>query len=196
LKDLLVTLWYNKKVVLAFDSELGNRQVGNPLDVTESLKRLKKDPMYKRVLKNLVIVKSKPEKLHNKVQKYLYDDSSAIFVFAKAGAKKTLRKLSSKPRVRSTFIDENGMPSDTHYPLAEIVTIALAEYIRSMISGKNPTTKLMMGDQMLDLEKINIESITKEEGVLIVKLYTKATKQDTQLILQKYAELKRCLKAA
>jgi diguanylate cyclase (GGDEF)-like protein len=196
--DAILTKTLNKKLVLAFDRSMGGAEKAKLFGVFESLKNLKKDPRYAKILKNLIIVTGSPEKLHNKLQRYFGKQNTEIFLFANAAEMERLEKLSSIANVKSVYVDESQLPFPfrSYYPLAEIVTITLIQSIDPFISETEPITAITMGDGKLELKEINIKSISMDNNTLIFKILPNAKPLETQKLIKTYAELKYLLKSA
>ena len=100
--------------------------------------------------------------------------------------RETLKKLESRTRVRSFYIDDSKFDRSAYYPLTEIVTIVLWQYLNTgtfnEINGM--------------LEKINIASVKKKDGIWVFRLLPNAKKYDNQELIKRYALLKRLLRAA
>lgn len=175
-----------KKVVLAFDNGIGALQDSSPLGVLRSLNNLKKDPKFEKLLKNLIIVETTPEKIHNKIERYLFEENTQVLIFARNGEREKLKKLESRNRLYTFYIDDTEFSPSSYYPLAEIVTIALCQYL-------DPRT---MDNVSAMVEKLPIGAIENDMGVWIFKLLPNAEQYDRQELIKRYALLKRLLIAA
>ncbi|MGB2706181.1 MAG: HAD-IA family hydrolase [Candidatus Omnitrophota bacterium] len=181
-----------KKLVMVFDNRIGEGRNVSPLGVIRKVKELKREPRFKRLLKNLVIIETQAGKIHNKIQGYLNEQNTEVFIFARASERTRLENFESKPRVSSFYIDESKFITDAYYPLVEIATIALAKYLHNLDSVLNSLE--LLG---IDLNKLNIDSIVPAPtGALIFTLLPNAKPYDKQDLMRKYANLKRLLIAA
>jgi len=181
--EAVFSIMLRKKLVLAFDDKLGGMQASKVLAVFDELNDLKKEPKYEKLLENLVIIKDDISKLPQKVSDYLEDDAE-VFVFARQHERETLSDIEKS--VNSVYINEDELPENAYHPLAEIVTITLSHYLDS-------STLERIADI---LEKLNIESIDPEDGMLIFKLLPDAKEFDRMELIKKYANLKRFLRSA
>ncbi|MFH1878030.1 MAG: hypothetical protein ABH883_04415 [Candidatus Omnitrophota bacterium] len=84
-----------------------------------------------------------------------------------------------------TCIDEKGFPENAYYPLMEIVTIRLAEFLWPGL----------VIDKLKDLEKLNIRNIKKEKNYMVFYLLPDAKLMDPRELAAKYATLSRIMKA-
>jgi hypothetical protein len=194
LVEMILSVTFNRKLVLAFDSDIASCSSGNPLGLFEMLEKLKEDPRYSRILKNLVVIKAPSAELASKLEEYTDKKDTEVFMFAMKGAREKLKLLESK--VRSVYIDEKDFPMSSYYPLAEVVAISLAQLFEDTIPEKTLTTALSYGSGEIALEDMNIESVTRDSNVLIFKLLPDAEPCDTGDLLKRYANIKRFLKAA
>ena len=181
--DKLLSVLTTKKVVLLFEDGIGGADSNMILDVLQEIERLKKDPKYKGFLKNLVIKKASSKKISRTINKYLGGDTE-VFVFARASTRQDLKNIESM--VHSTYIDETKYDWDMYYPIAEIVTIALSQYL-------DPDTLRTISSL---LEDLNIAASDPANGPIVFMLLPDADKYDKQDLIKKYAALKRALIAA
>ncbi|MDP8298554.1 MAG: hypothetical protein P9L88_01420 [Candidatus Tantalella remota] len=182
-RDKLLSILTKKKVVLLFEDGIGDANSSMILDVLEEIERLKKDPKYARFLRNLTVKKASGKKIARTVNKYTGADTE-VFVFARNSTREDLKKIES--RVHSTYIDEKDYDWNMYYPLAEMVTIALSQYI-------DPRTM----DKIKDLlEELNIAAELPSGGTIVFTLLPAMERYDKQYLIQKYAALKRALIAA
>ena len=181
-----------KKLVMVFDSEIGAIQRVSPLGVIRRLNELKKDPRFKKLLKNLIIIETHSKKIHNKIQKYFGETNTEIMIFARNSERERLKKLESKTRISSFYIDDGTFSLNARYPLLEIVTIALGKYRHGLDSVLSDLEKLQV-----DLKTLNIKAIdVTQTGALIFTLLDKPKEFDKQELEPYYANLKRLLIAA
>jgi hypothetical protein len=96
------------------------------------------------------------------------EDNTLVFVFAGPDRKASLRKISARKGVRSHCVDDSGYDAaakdKSYYPLPEIVTIALAQYLNPSVDMAEYVKKNM------NLKKLCLGDITKDkeaEGMLI-----------------------------
>ncbi|MFC1549111.1 hypothetical protein ACFL5E_04040, partial [Candidatus Omnitrophota bacterium] len=194
LAEMILSATFNKKLILAFDSNIAACQSGDPMGIFEALRKLKEDPRYARILKNLILVKAPSEELASRLEEYTDEKDTEVFLFALKDARKKLKHLESK--VYSAYIDEKDFSLDSYYPLAEVVAISLAQLFENIIPDKALTKVLRSGDREIALNTLNIESVTRQDSVLIFKLLPDAEPCDTQDLIKRYAGIKRFLKAA
>jgi len=182
-RNKLVSMLTTRKVILAFEKGLGDANSSLILEVFEEIKKLKKDPKYKRFLKNLIIINAPSEKLAGEIGKHM-DKNTEAFLFARSSKREDLKKI--EPKVHSTYIDESEYEWDMYYPLVEMVTIALSQRI-------DPDTIKNIKTLLKDL---NIAAELPPDGTIIFKLLPPAERYDKQDLIKKYAALKRALIAA
>ncbi|MFC1570581.1 metallophosphoesterase [Candidatus Omnitrophota bacterium] len=185
----ILSIAATKKVVLSFDDKLAGTYSEKVLDIVLELEKLKKDPRYAGILKNVTVIKAPPKRLELRLKEHMADEKTMVFMFARKTERDVLKGLESK--VNTIYIDESTkkdllFSKDSYYPLLEVVTITLARVLGSV------------SDEDIEgiLERINIESINEEGGALVFKLLPKASEVDPQALIQSYAALKRFLKAA
>jgi hypothetical protein len=192
--EMILSTTFNKKLVLAFDTDIAACQAGGPMGICEALERLKEDPKFEKILRNLVIIKAPSEELAAKLGEYTEQRDTEIFVFAPEYARSILKQLES--RVRAAYINEKDFPMGSYYPLAEVIAISLAQLFEESIPENALITALRSGTREIDLKDLNIESIARKNNVLIFKLLPDAEPCDTQELIKRYANIKRVLKAA
>jgi len=182
-RDKLLSVLTEKKVVLLFEDGIGKSNSNKILDVVRVIKQLKKDPRYKGFLKNLVIQKASSKKIARTIDKYR-GVNTEVFLFARNSEREVLKNIES--RTHATYIDEKEYDSNCYYPLAEIVTISLSQYIDAS------TLDNIKGL----LEELHIADSSKPGGPIIFTLLPDAEKFDRQDLIKKFAALKRALIAA
>ncbi|GEM_PF-3189535 len=184
LVETVLSLLTTRKVVLAFDSKIGGHQSSMVLAVLSELEKLKKDPKFGRLLSNLAIVRAAPNKLPQKLESYIDEENTEVFMFARKCERGVLEKIETK--VHPVYIEEKGFPLDAYYPLPEIVTIALTQFLdQNTLKTVSPM-----------LEKLNIGKIEEQMSTLVFTLLPGAVQHDKQELMERYASLKRLLKAA
>ncbi|MBD3425916.1 MAG: hypothetical protein GF409_01640 [Candidatus Omnitrophica bacterium] len=191
LVEMLLSVTFNRKLVLGFDSTIASCHSADPVSIFSSLEKLKQDPRYARILKNLIIVRAPGEELGDLLGEYADKEDTEVFMFALETSRQELCELES--RLRAVYIDEEDFPYSSYYPLAEIVAMALSQLFEDPIVENAPLKSLSSG---LDLSRINIESVTRQGKTLIFKLLPDAEPCDTADLLKRYAGIKRFLKAA
>ncbi|MGB3114582.1 MAG: hypothetical protein WBC00_08215, partial [Candidatus Omnitrophota bacterium] len=198
LLELLISLKFNKEVVLVFDESIGKLHDGKPLKkFMEAIEILKKNKRYEAILgrlKDPILVPV--DRISAEAGKYAGRANTEVFVFAKDEARENLKGLEGAGQVHSAFINENSMSQNAYYPLAEIVIITLAQSIAPATINGKITTALKAAGLEIMLGDINIESIAKEGSSLFFTLLPDAREYDHQELLQRYASFKRFLKAA
>jgi len=205
LVNMLLSRAATKTVVLAFDKGLGKIYSKKILSngktysktillVVKELDRLKKKKRFKELLKNVVIIDDEPQNFSSELEKYINDENAEVFMFARQtdSVKKTLKKIEKE--VHAVYIDEIPEEKENisskelpYYPLPEIVTITLAQFIKSDILDSIPTAIL---------KEMNIESAKEDDGVLFFTVLPKAKRMTETELIQYYAALKRALKSA
>ncbi|MFH1552136.1 MAG: DUF2779 domain-containing protein [Candidatus Omnitrophota bacterium] len=170
-----------RKVVLAFDNGMG-RAAG-------IFAALKNNPMFKNLLKNVDIVVCPPENLHNQLQEYFEKSDTEIFLFARESKREGLKKLEYKTSINPFYVDDSNFDPNAYYPLLEIVTIALAQFLDS-----NTVANIKKKTDVLN--KVNIADITSDDRVFIFKLLPNAEPFEAQELIKQYALLKKLLIAA
>jgi hypothetical protein len=198
----MLSLGFNKEVVLAFDSQIGADQAVNPLDsVLAALANLKQNPKFKKMLKKLKIITASPGNMRSAIEKEAGKDAE-VFVFARRSEQENLSGLERDKRVHATYIgeiDEEGKEfgNRAYYPLAEMVVISIAQAIAPVIAGNEATAVLKVpGLEDINLNEINIESVILRDNTLLFTLLPDAKELDKSELMQRYAALKRFLKAA
>ena len=174
-----------KKTVLAFDIGLSRNNACRSYQILDHISRLKKDPKFKKVLKDLYIIRAAPEKIPNKIEEYLENDSE-IFLFTREeeNIKKVVRSVID--RVHFFSVDEKNFEFNVYYPFLEIITIALTSYV----------SPAELKDFEGLLHSINIEEIIPENGGLIFRLLPEAKAVDPKELVNIMARIKRILKSA
>ena len=183
-----------------FDKNIALSQEGEPFKkFQEALKALKKNKKYKKILRNLQIVIPKgSDELTEEVENYASKANTEVFVFAREEEKirKVLKKTENLEQVHTSYINEKDFKGYSSYPLAEIVVITLANSIVSLMEEGKFIDSLKFGKETILLKDLNIKSIIREKSTLIFKLLPSAEKHNRQKLMQRYANLKRFLKAA
>ncbi|MGB2599225.1 MAG: EAL domain-containing protein, partial [Candidatus Omnitrophota bacterium] len=198
----MISLGFNKEIVLAFDADIGTDQVVNPLDgVLAALSNLKQNPRYAPILKNLKIITASPENMRSSIEETAGKDAE-VFMFSRYRHHVKLAGLELEERVHAVYIDElieegREFGKRAYYPLAEIVVISIAQAIAPIIAKNKITTVLKVpGLEDIVLHDINIESVLQKGNTLFFTLLPDAKEYDMSELIKKYAELKRFLKAA
>ncbi|MBF0494366.1 MAG: hypothetical protein HQL28_04465, partial [Candidatus Omnitrophica bacterium] len=183
------------KVVLAFDTDLGKRGGLNPLGIMEELKNLKKNKKYAKLLENLIIITSPVGGMNNKLREYVGRSGTEVFVFARETERESLSAFENSSGVHAVYVNDSKFDeseSPAYYPLVEIVTITIEQYLFSLREVKSK-----LRDLGIQLKDINISSISNlSPNILIFKLIPNAEPCDTIQLTKRYAELKRFIKAA
>ncbi len=182
-----------KKVVLAFDEKIGGWQSAKLMEIFDELK---KDKKFKTFLENLIIEEGRTKELPKKLEGYIKEKNSEIFVFSLADGRGDLERMESNENVYATYINESSSGeysfSNVYYPLAEIVTLALLNYY--YLKRNNHVLKMMPKAM---LEDLNIKAENSDEArVLIFSLLDPPEKYDKQELIQRYANLKKFVESA
>jgi len=194
---ILSIILSGKKLVLAFDNTIGEEQKmlyrASVLAVIEKLEELKKESLWAGLLQNLIIIDEKPERLSGKVEDYLGQTGTEVFIFAREQARDNVSALESRPEVNAVYIDESAFKANAYYPLLEIVTITLGQYIHGL-------DEILENLELLgiDLAELNIKApiVRESDRVLVFTLLPNAEAYEKQDLIRKYARLKRLLIAA
>jgi len=193
IEAVLSILLSGKKLVLAFDSGIGGLQSSSPLGVFRSLKALKKDPKFKKLLKNLIIIETTTENMHNKIQAYFGEENTEVLVYARKSEKERLQKLENKTRINLFYINENGFTTDAWYPLTEIVTLTLIKHLNAYNIDE---LLAVINESNIELKQLNIASIKGDKGIIIFDLLPSAKPYSPQELRRENARLKRLVKSA
>ncbi|MFH1791099.1 MAG: CPBP family intramembrane glutamic endopeptidase [Candidatus Omnitrophota bacterium] len=184
-----------KNLVLAFDLATGAGNAGSPVAVIErALEDLKKEPLYEKLLKNVIIKKSVSANMARTLESYLGADNTEIFIFAPESNRQTLQTLESARGVRNVYIDEGKKPGErfpinAYYPLVEVVAITLANALG------NVDFEYLAENS--DVKALNLRSIPEVAGTaLIFRLLPGAKEFDKQSLIRYQASLRRLLIAA
>jgi len=186
LVELLIGSMYSgKKLVMAFHNDLGAMQGRKPLGILEALLELKKSGQFKKFLANLEVKKGGNERIREIVSDNENKDDTEVFIFARKQDEKNLDDLTS---ARRFYINEAPLGFGyAYYPLAEIITIALSQYLSDW-----PSVSARLND--LDLEQINISSVIETDtGSILFTLIPKITEENWQSLVERYANLRRLL---
>ncbi|MFC1480103.1 PD-(D/E)XK nuclease family protein [Candidatus Omnitrophota bacterium] len=191
---LLSVALVKKQLVLAFDQTMGGYHSSEILAALKVLKRLKTKPKFKKLLEKVEIITAHPSQFPSKLQEYIGKEGTEVFMFARQIQRdEGLKRIEKNANIHAAYIDENisqRISSDApYYPLAEIVTITLAQFI-------NPNT--IHNKQVIAMLKaLYIDPAIEEKGnMLIFKLLPGADILPARELIDRYAALKRFLKAA
>ena len=196
-RELALSRAFDKKLVLAFNTDMALYQTGNPMQqVVEALEALKKKDGYNKLLENLVIVRGSTATLPTDLQEYLGDNNSRVFLFSDADEERKAALSSLEAQVNAVYIDDKEFKSSAYYPLAEIVVLTIAQHVEGIIAEGDLISTLQFSGTDFDLNSINIESVQLNGTSLIFKLLPSAEEMDTQKLIGKYAMLERFLEAA
>ncbi|MFA6636698.1 MAG: hypothetical protein WCV56_06320, partial [Candidatus Omnitrophota bacterium] len=196
LKEGIFSLTFDAKLVLAFDKDLAKWQDGQPLGrLIDTFERLKKDPAYKKMLKNLVIINEESEMLKQKVRVYENDSSARVFMFAATGSKEKVSDVGTF--VKSVYINEEGFNNKpgAYYPLPEIVVLSISEYIDKRLKEGETLETLDINGRRMHLSEMNIEYVRTDSGILIFKLLPSAEEHDLRDLIKRYARIGPFLKS-
>jgi hypothetical protein len=168
----LVSAAVNKKRVRAiFDNRLKNLRAIQL--IREAFNHVDRYSVYKELVEKLDFVPVSPDRILSEVDssfdgREYTEDNTLVFVFAGPDRKALLRKISARKGVRSHCVDDSGYDAaakdKSYYPLPEIVTIALAQYLNPSVDMAEYVKKNM------NLKKLCLGDITKDkeaEGMLI-----------------------------
>lgn len=175
-----------KKIVLVFDSDIGGaykHKIASVIEeLAEAVSRVQKDPEGA----DFRIVWADAGRMGNEVEKYSTREDTEVFMFANEANRALLVKVEKK--AHSVYINDKGFEINAYYPLAQIVAIALAQYL-------DPGVIDQVRPFMNDLNIAEIE-LSKEDDTLVFTLIPDAEAIDSQKILKELAAMKRFLKAA
>ncbi|MGB3082345.1 MAG: methyltransferase domain-containing protein [Candidatus Omnitrophota bacterium] len=199
LLEMLVGLNSNNKVVFAFDEKLAKGRDGKPFQsFLKAIDNLKNNKKYEKILQNLIIIPASVEKIPALLKEYKGQKHTKVFTFAREikEAKDALSDIEKIDDFQVVYINENKMPEDAYYPLAEIVTITLAQAFAPGIINADDIKSLIEGKLKIRLAELNIDTVRREGKALIFTLLLDAKKMNYQQLIKRYAELKRFLKSA
>ncbi|MGB3113720.1 MAG: AAA family ATPase [Candidatus Omnitrophota bacterium] len=196
LREAALSLTFNKKIVLAFDTKVAAGSNEDPLGrLMEALRELKEDEANAAILNNLVIVPADSKNMPTELAEHIADKNTEVFVFASTESRKDLRNIESQ--VHSSYIDHKEFHPDAYFPIAEVVVITLADYCESVLGETGIKNRLTIRNKTLNLDELNIESINKEDAkTLVFKLLPNAKRYDKSRLIKSYATLRRLLIAA
>jgi hypothetical protein len=180
IRNAILSVTLKKKVVLIFDTKLNSLQTAKAVAVFKAIEDLKKaSPVFEMWLRGRLEVRTGLAEL----ARYQADKDAEVFVFARADNV----NVKAAENTRISMIDESQFPSDAYYPLAEIVAIALANYLDPQtIDHVRPM-----------LAQMNIESILPQDSALVFRLLPSARRYDVQKdIYERYARFTQLLIAA
>jgi hypothetical protein len=175
-----------KKVVFAFEAGVGGAYSSRVNAVMETLESVKKDPRYRGLLdNNLVVFSAVPDNLASKVEEHL-QEGAVVFTFARLDQQAKLASVES--RVIPSYVDiPDDFPMDAYVPIPEIAAIALGKYLGICDPSKMPADML---------SEINIAGIKPLDRTLIFRLLPKPLQIDTEEeSVRRYALLKQFLSA-
>ncbi|MGB3111529.1 MAG: hypothetical protein WBB84_00915, partial [Candidatus Omnitrophota bacterium] len=177
-----------KKLVLAFDKNIGNESA---LNLVREIKDLKKDPNYRVLLQNLEVVIGATDELPGELDRYAGKDDAMVFIFALDDAREKLAGLEKHDNVFAGYMKMKEEFKEFHYfPLIEVVTMTLARYL-------NRRTNCLDKFSDEELEQINIATRPEEErNVLIFELIPRAERVKPGEIHDRYALLRQFIEAA
>jgi hypothetical protein len=181
----LVSLSISKKIALVFEDELGGMRAKQALAVFKELKALKKEKRFAQVLKNLEVVIAPSAKMPDKVRD-LNANGSMVFMFARSTRESMLKDVENL--AHPVYIDETALSSyeqDVYYPLAEIVTVVLAQHLEPISIEKLAGV----------LKDLDIKPEIKDD-IYVFTLLPPSRRVDHGELLQKYGRLKECLRNA
>jgi len=183
--EKVLSLLVTKRIVLVFDNGLKDRKA---IGIFEMVKYLKTKPVFKRLLKNLHIIVCGPDRIRFKVQEYFGDEKTEIFVFARRTRSADVKELEGYRTFHPCYIDDSEFDetANDYYPLLEMVTLTLAEYIDAAAL-----------DNMTELVKeLGVEIMARDGRAIIFKVLPKPGPHDYHALIQRYARLKELLRAA
>ena len=184
----LITMSQKKKIVLAASDKLGQLQ-GRPVGMLESVRELKRNPLFKHLLKNVEIVVCPPENMHNKLQKYFGDSNTEVFTFVDTDEAGKVKGLRNKSSIRLHYLDDETLPIGAPYPLLEVVTISLLEYRYGDVVDTLSSEAL---------EAIGIETVVRTgKGLTFTLVLPASERYDVnETVAERYARLKRLIRFA
>lgn len=180
--ESVISMCLTKKVVLVFDTGVGNIQSQRAIMFFDELARLRKDPAFGRILKNLTVIKSTPDRFYDRLSGHILDKAE-IFAFVRSGERDAIKDLESV--MHAVYIDTRGFPHDAYYPLPEIVAISLVNYI-------DPGVLKIISDIT---ERFNISSVEEGRNVLIFRLLRSALPVSWQSFMKDYGARREVLRS-
>jgi hypothetical protein len=188
---LASALLKDKKVVLLFDENFGNKKV---LEVFHELSRLKGDSNYAELLKNVIIPDPlEASRLCDEALKYDGEQGTAVFAYAPLSHRKNMAGLEGKQNIRPVYIDEKRYSLEYYHPLAEVVAISLADYLKP---GTASNLADIFDEMGVDPSKINIDIKTVSRdgaGALIFVIIPNIKAYDHDGIPDRHERLKQAM---
>jgi hypothetical protein len=197
--EMLIGLSCNNEVVFTFDKKLAEGRDENPLrNFLKAIENLKRNPKYKKILQNLIIIPASVDKIPSILEEYKGKKHTKVFTFAREAkeARGALSEIEAVKNFQVVYINENGMDPSAYYPLAEIVAIALAQVFSPSLIANKDTEYLAGFRELHQLAGVNIKAVRREGKAIIFTLLPNAKALSYQELIQRYAKLKRFLKAA
>ena len=188
LETLISSSLSQKKVVLAFDRQVGGLFSVKVMDMINEIKWLKKE--YKDLLENVDIDISNAETISEKIETGEYGKAE-IFFFAPENMKSVTKGVEDKKNVHVSYVNkvsvsDTNVTEDVYYPLLEIIRTSIAKvYLPESLFNKIIPL----------LKDIQVETILKNNGTIIFNILPQAKKHGKWELVNKYASLKRALVA-
>ena len=127
---MLHTSLDKEEIILAFDKGF-NMKGREVLAIAQALKNIKekldKDSPFYETLSRAQIIIEEPENFSTKLKDKINNDKILIFTFAPESDIEKISKVAGQ-NVFHTYIDDDGFPDSSYYPLPEAVVIALADF--------------------------------------------------------------------
>ena len=185
LVDALITASEkDKKVVLAFDTDLGggrmNVLLGELIEAISGLKDNNED--LKRFLANLYMIKGKGKDLGSRLGN-ITDPSKGsvkkenVIVVAKGSNEEYFKSL--KGTATMAIVDDSAFPETAHLPLLDVMLLAVGSYL-----GWSENRLYEIYSSIPDVESLSLEEYVKlckkDQRSLIIKLVPNAVQLETE----------------
>lgn len=186
----------NKKVVLLVDKRIKS---GKALNLIVGLRKLKRDPKFRELLRNLVIVTKPTESLGGIVDCYRGVEDATLFVFTPDPGRRD-RNIQRGDNVIPVYIDESGFTEEGYYPLIDIITIVLYNHLIPDADVIGNLSQFLEQLRAAGREEgvVNIESVTTDAGALVFSIVPNLTQYyvDSDRTRNRYQLLLELIKSA
>ncbi|MFH1790557.1 MAG: hypothetical protein ABH885_01035, partial [Candidatus Omnitrophota bacterium] len=182
-----------KKCVLSFDKNVKNSEA---LDLFRTLERLKNTSAFAALLGNLeVIPGADPQEIASMLEKYADDPDTLAFVFAPLTNRSVFERFESKVNLHTVYIDEKNYSQEYYYPLADIVTITLAEFLRPGTVSNIRKSLKDLGIKQAALN-IDIRAIKRNKAGALIFAILPNVKRYEEGALDRHERMRQALAAA